>query len=182
MGLNTRETDITIIEEDTVLLILDLDETLIHAAAQKLDDNAHFLYEMHISKPRQMSFRRSGGRPRLHSDNGTEFISSVTQQLFQLMQTRFHAGCSYHPQSQGTVERIHRTIAEYLRIFVDESTTNWEEFLGPLCFALNTKIHSRTKMTAYWMTFAEHPLLPWVSPTNRQSYSESEIRFSCIKF
>ena len=120
----------------------------------------------------------------VHSDNGTEFISSVTQQLFQLMQTRFHAGCSYHPQSQGTVERIHRTIAEYLRIFVDESTTNWEEFLAPLCFALNTKIHSRTKMTAYWMTFAEHPLLPWVSPTNRQSYSESEInnKFRLLQF
>ena len=120
----------------------------------------------------------------VHSDNGTEFISSVTQQLFQLMQTRFHTGCSYHPQSQGTVERIHRTIAEYLRIFVDESTTNWEEFLGPLCFALNTKIHSRTKMTAYWMTFAEHPLLPWVSPTNRQSYSESEInnKFRLLQF
>ena len=60
----------------------------------------------------------------VHSDNGSEFISSVTQELIQLMQTKFHAGCSYHLQSQGIVQRVHRTIAKYLRIFVDKSTTN----------------------------------------------------------
>ena len=37
----------------------------------------------------------------VHSDNGTEFISSVTQELFKLIQAKSHLGCSYHSHSKG---------------------------------------------------------------------------------
>ena len=110
------------------------------------------------------------------SDNGLEFANQVADELFRLIETKSHKGCSYHPHAQGLVERNHRTINEYLRIFVNESTTNWEEFLPPLQFALNTRTHSTTKMSPYWMTFGQHPLMPWTAPDmRRKTFSESDI-------
>ena len=112
----------------------------------------------------------------VHTDNGKEFANKVAAELYQLIQARSHTGCAYHPQAQGLVERNHRTINEYLRIFVDESTANWEEFLPPLQYALNTRTHSATKMSPYWMTFGQHPINPWTSPNAKsKTYSESDI-------
>ena len=120
----------------------------------------------------------------IHSDNGTEFVNQVCAELYRLIEAKSHTGCSYHPHAQGLVERVHRSVAEYLRIFVDESTTNWEEFLKPLAFSLNTKIHSSTKMSPYFMTYGEHPLLPWVQGPAKKSYSESDIasKFRLLQF
>ena len=120
----------------------------------------------------------------IHSDNGTEFVNQIAAELFRLIEANSHTGCSYHPHSQGLVERVHRSVAEFLRIFVDESTTNWEEFLKPLAFALNTKIHSATKMSPYFMTFGEHPLLPWVQAQAKKTYSETDIasKFRLLQF
>ena len=112
----------------------------------------------------------------VHTDNGKEFSNQVCDELYKMIKARSHTGCAYHPQAQGVVERNHRTINEYLRIFVDESTTNWEEFLPPLQYALNTRTHSATKMSPYWMTFGQHPINPWTSPNaESRTYSESDI-------
>ena len=112
----------------------------------------------------------------VHTDNGKEFSNLVCNELYKLIEARSHTGCAYHPQAQGIVERNHRTINEYLRIFVDQSTTNWEEFLPPLQYALNTRTHSATKMSPYWMTFGQHPINPWTSPNSEsRTYSESDI-------
>ena len=112
----------------------------------------------------------------VHTDNGREFSNQVCDELYELIKARSHTGCAYHPQAQGIVERNHRTINEYLRIFVDNSTTNWEEFLPPLQYALNTRTHSATKMSPYWMTFGQHPINPWTSPNSEsRTYSESDI-------
>ena len=119
------------------------------------------------------------------SDNGLEFANQVADELFRLIETKSHKGCAYHPHAQGLVERNHRTINEYLRIFVNESTTDWEEFLPPLQFALNTRTHSTTKMSPYWMTFGQHPLIPWTAPDARKkTFSESDIanKFRLLMF
>ena len=48
------------------------------------------------------------------SDNGSVFVSKVSQGLAETLGTNWKLHCAYHPQSSGQVERISRTLKETL--------------------------------------------------------------------
>ena len=72
------------------------------------------------------------------------------------------------------IERVHRSLGGYIRSFCEEQTKDWVSFLPALTFSLNTKVHSATKFSPYFITYGEHPLFPW-TPHDQVTYSESEI-------
>merc|ERR1712086_302292 len=80
----------------------------------------------------------------------------------------------YSPSVNGMIERVHRSLGSYIRSFCEEQTTDWVSFLPALTFSLNTKVHSATKFTPYFITYGEHPIFPW-TPQELVTYSESEI-------
>ena len=51
----------------------------------------------------------------LRSDNAAEFVGTVVRRLSELLQTRHITGTAYHPQSQGAVESMHKTLNQYVR-------------------------------------------------------------------
>merc|ERR1712127_614563 len=65
-------------------------------------------------------------------------------------------------------------MGSYLKTYCDNTPTEWTDFIPSLRFALNTRIHSSTKMSPYFMTYMEHPTFPW-SQNKHLSYSESDI-------
>ena len=117
---------------------------------------------------------RYGFPAQVVSDAGSEFVSEVVKELMALLKVKHHVISPYSPAVNGLIERVHRTLGQYIRAFCDESTTNWKEFLPSLQFALNTRVHSATSHSAYFLTFAEHPIYPW-APTAHLTYSESDI-------
>ena len=78
------------------------------------------------------------------------------------------------PQIDGQVEGIHQTMGDYLKTYCDNPSAEWTNFLSSLRFALNTRVHSSTKISPYFTTYWEHPMLPW-SQNQHLSYSESKI-------
>jgi len=36
---------------------------------------------------------------------------------------------AYHPESNGALERSHRTLAEYLRHYINKDQTDWDEWV-----------------------------------------------------
>jgi hypothetical protein len=60
---------------------------------------------------------------------------------------------AYHPESNGALERTHKTLTNYLRSFCDTKLNNWDEWLPIACFTYNTTPHSVTKSTPYEVLF-----------------------------
>ena len=65
----------------------------------------------------------------LRSDNAKEFVSEVVARLNRTLEIRHITGSTYHPQSQGMVERMHRTVNKVVRSLVDQHPDEWEAML-----------------------------------------------------
>ena len=117
---------------------------------------------------------RHGFYEQVISDHGGEFVSKVMDELNTLLKQKHHVVSPYSPHVNGQVERVHQTMGEYLKKYCENAPAEWTDFLPSLRFALNTRVHSSTKMSPYYMTYMEHPIFPW-SQNQHLSYSESEI-------
>ena len=68
------------------------------------------------------------GTPRiLQTDQGANFISEVFRNTCKELKVKKIQSTAFHPESQGSIERSHRVLAEYLRHYVNEDQTNWDE-------------------------------------------------------
>jgi transposase InsO family protein len=54
------------------------------------------------------------------SDNAKEFVSEVVAEMNKMLEIRHVTGSAYHPQSQGMVESMHKTINHLVRGLVDD--------------------------------------------------------------
>ena len=69
------------------------------------------------------------------SDQGSNFISRVSQQvMYQLGITQYKSS-AYHLQSQGAIERWHQTLKTMMKIYCFESEKDWDESIDLLLFA-----------------------------------------------
>jgi Integrase core domain len=81
----------------------------------------------------------------LITDQGKEFCSKLSDDLFIRLGTNHQTTSPHHPQCISQAEVANKTIAKYLASFCDNSTLNWELFLAPLMFSYNTCIHRLIK-------------------------------------
>jgi hypothetical protein len=56
---------------------------------------------------------------------------------------------AYHPESNGALERTHKTKTEYLHYFCDSRGGDWDKWLPFACFVYNTTPHTMTMYTPY---------------------------------
>lgn len=96
----------------------------------------------------------------LVTDQGTNFCSQLFKNTCKLLHIK-HINCtSYHPQSNGALERSHRTLKEYLRSFIQSDQLNWDEFIPYACFTYNTTPHKSTNFTPFELLFGHLAELP----------------------
>ena len=69
------------------------------------------------------------------SDQGKELCAKLSQELFDLLKIKHCTTTAYHPQCNSLAEVATKTVAKYLASVVDESTLDWEDYIGPLMFA-----------------------------------------------
>ena len=74
----------------------------------------------------------------LHSDMGAQFESEIIKELSKTLQIRKTHTTPYHPQSDGLVKRLNRTIISMLATVVNDFGGEWEDHLPRVCFAYNT--------------------------------------------
>jgi len=58
----------------------------------------------------------------------------------------------WHPQTNGFLERSHRTLKNYLRSFVDKDN-EWDNFFCYATFCYNNTVHTSTNYTPYELVF-----------------------------
>ena len=85
------------------------------------------------------------GVPKIfQSDNGKEFVNSVIEKLLHSWSTNIQIiqGRPRHPQSQGVIERAHRTLEQKLSTQL-ESTRQWSKLLPRIVckFCIYVHVH-----------------------------------------
>jgi transposase InsO family protein len=103
---------------------------------------------------------RYGAPNVIQTDQGANFVSELFQNTCKLLKIKKIQSTAFHPESQGSIERNHRVLAEYLRHYVREDQTDWDEWVPYATFAYNTSEHSATGYTPFELLFGHPPSLP----------------------
>ena len=78
------------------------------------------------------------GFPRqLMSDQASEFTGQVISELCDLLGVTKIRMSPYHPQTNGTVERVHQTLRRMIAGMDPERRAKWPLHLGPILIAYN---------------------------------------------
>ena len=102
---------------------------------------------------------RYGSPRRVLSDQGSIYTGGLKTKVAELVKYKHVFTSAYHPQTNGMVERLNRTVKETLRKFINENQTNWDVFLPSVVFAYNTTPHSSTVVSPYFL-FGRDPITP----------------------
>ena len=95
----------------------------------------------------------------IHTDQGANFESNMFKELFQLLNIKTRTS-PFHPQCDGQVERMNRTLIELLALYVANSTENWDLNLGIVLIAYRSAVQSSTCFTPHFMLFGREMRLP----------------------
>ncbi len=96
----------------------------------------------------------------LHSDQGRNFESAVFQQLCEALGIRKTRTTALHPQSDGMVERLNRTIGKFLSKAVSDHQKDWDEYIHLFLLAYRSAIHETTGQTPASVIFGRELRLP----------------------
>ncbi|XP_050066035.1 uncharacterized protein LOC126555115 [Aphis gossypii] len=72
------------------------------------------------------------------TDQGTDFLSKTFTEVCKLLKINKVNTSPFRPQTNGGLERSHRTLAEYLRHYVDKNLNNWNHLLPYAFFVYNS--------------------------------------------
>ena len=87
------------------------------------------------------------------TDQNTNFVSEIFKNVCKLLKITKVQTIAYHPESSSALERSHRTLAEYLRHYINANQTDWDEWVLYAIFIYNTIPHTATGYTPFELVF-----------------------------
>jgi hypothetical protein len=113
---------------------------------------AHFMYYEIV-----MNY----GAPREYiTDRDKAFLHDALPFYKRFLRAKHLPTTSYHPQTNGMVERMHRTLNHALFTLSQDYVQRWDEFLSQALFALRVRKHSVTGYSPFYLLYGVHPRLP----------------------
>jgi transposase InsO family protein len=116
------------------------------------------------------------GTPRiLQTDQGANFISELFRNACKIVKIKKIQSTAFHPEYQGCIERSHRMLAEYLRHYVNEDQTSWDEWVPFTTYVYHTTVHSATEFTLFELLFGRPSTLSSAlkkPPEHQHSYDD----------
>lgn len=108
------------------------------------------------------------------TDQGSNFISKLFSNFCTLLNIKKINTTAFRPQTNGSLERFHRSLNDYLKHFTQAD--NWDEFLKFATFSYNSTKNNTTKYTPFFLMFGREPLMPTAIklPPNKVHYSEGD--------
>ena len=94
------------------------------------------------------------------SDNGKAFVGDLTKELMKRLQVAQAHSTTYHPQTNGLVERQNRTLVFMLRVYCSRYLVEWDRRLQQVMDAYNSTENSTTRISPHMMLTGHKKALP----------------------
>ena len=111
----------------------------------------------------------------IQSDQGSNFMSRVFQQLIYRIGAKQIISSAYHPESQGALERFHSTLKTMIRIFCVENEKDWDEGVHLLLFAARESVQESLGFSPFELVFGHNVRGPLSLLNEQWSYSDTQI-------
>lgn len=95
------------------------------------------------------------------TDLGTEYKNQTLEELCEILQIELVHSTAYHHETLGTIERNHRTLNEYLRTYLNDSHSDWEDYLRKFTYCYNITPNSSLNLryTPFELVFGKNPAI-----------------------
>ena len=98
-------------------------------------------------------FARVGIPREILSDQGTNFMSQLLKELYNLLNIRPIRTSPYHPQTDGLVERFNKTLKSLLRKLINKEGRDWDQLLPYVLFAYREVPQSTTGFSPFELLY-----------------------------
>ena len=85
------------------------------------------------------------------SDNGKAFVKDLIKEMMRRSHIAQAHSTTYHPHTNGLVERQNRTLVNMLRVFCSRYMTDWDKYLPQVVGAYNSMHHSTRVISPFKM-------------------------------
>ena len=104
---------------------------------------------------------RLHGLPRsIVSDRDSKLLSHFWKTLWGKLDTKLLFSTTCHPQTDGQIEVVNRTLRQMLRCFISGNPRVWEDLLPRVEFAYNRVVNSITSHSPLEVVYGFNPLTP----------------------
>src|SRR6266511_4504594 len=115
------------------------------------------------------------------SDKGTHFNNQVIENLLKRFKIRHNLLTSYHPKTNGLVERFNKILCESLAK-LNKERENWDEYILLTLFAYRTKINKSTQFIPFYLTYGREAILPFDEDNKTEITLEERVEEISIKY
>lgn len=110
------------------------------------------------------------------TDQGQNFVSDLMLQFEEALQIQHIKTTSFHPQSNGNIERMHSTLGNLIKTSMAENNKEWDYNLKFINFVINTTKNQTTGFSPFELTFGREPNLPSTIQQNHSMTYQELIR------
>jgi hypothetical protein len=103
-------------------------------------------------------YKRFGLPDKIISDRDPRFAAKAFQELLKILGIKSALSTAYHPQTDGTTERVNQEIEAYLSIYCTSHPEDWPQALHILEFTHNNRRHADRALTPFILWFGEAPV------------------------
>ena len=94
------------------------------------------------------------------SDNGTEVVNRIMKETCEELNIIHTTTSYYHPQSNGRIERSHRSLHEILAKLMKEDTRTWDLYLNQALAAIRFNVSESSSFSPFYLLYCRDPTLP----------------------
>jgi hypothetical protein len=105
------------------------------------------------------------------SDRGTQFVARFWAQVHESLGTKLIHSSSYHPQTDGQMERVNQVVEDMLRACVIHFDKSWDKCLALAEFAYNNSYQASLKMAPFEALYGRR----WRTPLNWSQAGERTL-------
>ena len=106
-----------------------------------------------ISKALIKFFTLVGLPKEIQSDQGSNFMSGLFQQVVHQLGAKQIKSSAYHPESQGALERFHSTLKTMIKTYCHENEKDWDEGIPFLLFASREVVQESLGFSPFELVF-----------------------------
>lgn len=104
-------------------------------------------------------------------------MSLFWKEFFRVQKTGLYRSTAYHPQSDGKMEVVNKTLESYLCCFINGKPKGWAQLLPWAEYWYNTSTHASTKHSPFEIVYGRSPihLVHFTSSETAMTFLEEQL-------